>query len=108
MCVHVCQLLSHAPLLETPWTAAHQVPLSIGFSRQVYASGLPVPFPRDLPDPGLNPGLPHYRHIFYHLSHQGSPVDIWLEYSPALSPPGNVSLKEGKNSFSDLLTKLDC
>ena len=108
VCVQVCQLLSHVPLFETPWTTAHQAPLSIGFSTQVYSSGLSVPFPGDLPDLGLNPGLPHCRHIFYHLSHQGSPVDICLEYSPALSPPGNISLKKGKNSFSDLLTQLDC
>ena len=32
-------------LLETPWTAAHQAPLSIGFSRQEHWSGLPFPFP---------------------------------------------------------------
>ena len=37
----------------TPWTVAHQVPLSIGFPRQEYWSGLPVPSPGDLPDPGI-------------------------------------------------------
>ena len=43
-----------------------------GFSRQKYWSGLPCPPPRDLPNPGLNPGLPHCRKMLYHLSHQGS------------------------------------
>ena len=38
-----------------PWTAAHQAPLSTGFFRQEYWSGLPCP-PPDLPDPGIEPG----------------------------------------------------
>ena len=36
-----------------PWTAAHQIPLSMGFSRQEYCGGLPCPPPADLPDPGI-------------------------------------------------------
>ena len=41
--------------LVTPWTAARQAPLSMGFSRQEYWSGLPFPSPGDLPDPGIKP-----------------------------------------------------
>ena len=41
---------------RTPWTLAHLVPLSMGFSRQEYWSGLPFPSPGDLPDPGITPG----------------------------------------------------
>ena len=37
--------LSHVRLLVTPWTAAYQAPLSMGFSRQEYWSGLPLPSP---------------------------------------------------------------
>ena len=37
----------------TPWTIAHQAPLSMGFSRQEHWSGLPFPSPGDLPDPGI-------------------------------------------------------
>ena len=37
--------LSHVWLFATPWTAAHQAPLSMGFSRQEYWSGLPLPSP---------------------------------------------------------------
>ena len=44
--------------LETPRMVAHQAPLSIGFSRQEYWSGLPFPSPGDLPDPGTEPGSP--------------------------------------------------
>ena len=47
--------LSRVQLLATPWTVAHQAPLSMGFSRQAYWSGLPFPIPGDLPDPGMEP-----------------------------------------------------
>ena len=40
----------------TPWAVASQAPLSMGFSRQVYWSGLPFPSPGDLPDPEIEPG----------------------------------------------------
>ena len=46
---------SHAPLFATLWTVARQAPLSMGFSRQEYWSGLPFPPPGDLPDPGIEP-----------------------------------------------------
>ena len=46
------------PTLATPWTIAFQAPLSIGFSRQEYWSGLPFPSPGDLPDPGIEPRSP--------------------------------------------------
>ena len=43
----VCYLLSHVQLFETPWTAAHQAPPSMGFSRQEYWSGVPSPSPQN-------------------------------------------------------------
>ena len=43
---------------ETPWTVAHQAPLSMEFSRQKYWSGLPFLFPGDLLNPGMEPGSP--------------------------------------------------
>ena len=49
------------PTLGTPWTVARQAPLSMGFSRQEYWSGLPFPSPGDLPDPGIKPGSPALR-----------------------------------------------
>ena len=42
----------------TSWTVAHQAPLSMGFFRQEYWSGLPFPPPDDLPDPGIKPTSP--------------------------------------------------
>ena len=50
--------LSRVPLFVTPWTVAYQAPLSMGFSRQEYWSGLPFPFPGDLSDPGIEPSFP--------------------------------------------------
>ena len=44
--------------LVTPWTVARQAPLSLGFSRQEYWSGLPFPSPGDLPNPGIEPRSP--------------------------------------------------
>ena len=46
-------MLSHVQLSVTPWTVTRQAPLSVGFSRQEYWSGLPLPPPGDLPDPGI-------------------------------------------------------
>ena len=56
VCVCVCvYVLCHVWLFATPWTVAHQVLLSMGFSRQEYWSGLPCPPPGDLPEPGIKP-----------------------------------------------------
>ena len=48
--------LSHVRLYENPWTVAYPAPLSMGFSRQEYWSGLPFPSPGDLPKTGIEPG----------------------------------------------------
>ena len=50
--------LSLVRLFVTPWTVAYQAPSSMGFSRQEYWSGLPFPFPGDLPNPGIEPRSP--------------------------------------------------
>ena len=50
-----CSLVSDS---TSPWTVAYQAPLSMGFSRQGYRSGLPFPSPGDLPNPGIQPGSP--------------------------------------------------
>ena len=57
---HMCcaKLLQSCPTLCTPWTVTHQAPLSKGFSRQEYWSGLPCPSPGNLPNPGIEPVSP--------------------------------------------------
>ena len=61
----------------TPWTVAHQAPLSMGFPRQEYWSDLPFPPPEDLPNPGMEPASPVSPIVagrfFIPLSHLGSP-----------------------------------
>ena len=52
------KLLSRVRLFATPWTVAHQAPLSMGFSRQEYWSGLPFPSIWDLPSPRIEPRSP--------------------------------------------------
>ena len=56
-CEHACALrhFSRVRFFETPWTIARQVPLSMGFSRQGYLSGLSCPPLGDLPDPEIKP-----------------------------------------------------
>ena len=58
--MHVCALshFSCVWLFVTLWTVACQAPLSMGFSRQEYWSGLPYPAPGDLPDPVIEPESP--------------------------------------------------
>ena len=53
MYVHVLSCFSRVQLFVTPWTVAHQAPLSMRLSRQESWSGLPFPSLGDLPDPGI-------------------------------------------------------
>ena len=69
MRVHSKFLQFTTQLCATPWTVAHQAPLSMGFSRQQYWSGLPFPSPGDLPDPGSKPCLLHWQEYSLPLSH---------------------------------------
>ena len=64
-------------LLLTPWTVAHQAPLSMEFSREKFWSGLPFSSPGDLPNPGIKHSLLCCRQLLYHLSHQESPMLVW-------------------------------
>ena len=66
------QSLSCAQLFVTLWTVANQAPLSMGFPRQEYWSGLPFSPPRDLPDPEIKPTSPALQVDSLLLSHQGS------------------------------------
>ena len=67
---HVLSCFHRVRLFVTPWTVAHWVLLSMGFSRQEYWTGLPCPPPGDLPDPGTEPASPATPELqadcFYH------------------------------------------
>ena len=59
----------------TPWTA-YQAPLSMGFSRQEYWSGLPCPPPEDLPDPGMEPASPTLAGRFFTTEPPSKPITL--------------------------------
>ena len=78
------------PTLTTPWTEACQAPLSMGFSRQEYCSGLPLPSPGDLPDPGIETASPA-------LQADSLPTELWrihgiasIKYISPCFPGGSV------------------
>ena len=66
-------------LFVTPWTVACQAPLSMGFCRQEYWTGLPCCPPGDLPDPGIelmSPAAPALQADSLLLCHQGSFINV--------------------------------
>ena len=71
VCVLSCLVVSDS--FASPWTAALQDPLFMGFFRQEYRSGLPFPPPGDLADPGSKPEFPAWQADSLPLSHWGSP-----------------------------------
>ena len=73
MCASVLSHFSCVWLSATPGTVACQAPLSMGYSRQQYRSGLLCPPPGDLPDPGTEPVYPALQEDSLSLSHRGSP-----------------------------------
>ena len=80
----MCQVNSVVSDSATLWTVAHQAPLSLGFSRLEYWSGLPCPPTGDLPDPGIKPMspiAPALQTDSLLLSHWGSPQNghFWLK-----------------------------
>ena len=71
--------LTHVQLFASLWTVAQQPPLSMGFPRQEYWSGLPCPPPGDLPQPGIkltSSAAPALQEDSLPLSHQGSPTAL--------------------------------
>ena len=77
------KLLSRVRLFATPWTVAHQAPLSMGFSRQEYWSGLPFPSPGDLPIPGIEPMSPELQADALTSEPSGKPLmnTLWVTKS---------------------------
>ena len=76
VCMHA-QLLSRVQPFAILWTVAHQAPLSMGFPKQEYWSGLPFPPPgdgmrRDLPNPGIEPESPALDSLPLDSLHLGS------------------------------------
>ena len=73
-------MLSRVQLCATPWTVAHQAPLSMGFSRQEYWSGLTFPPPGDLLDPEDEPLSPALAGRFFTTEPPGNPAITTAEH----------------------------
>ena len=71
----------------TPWTVAGQVPLSMGFPRQKYWSGLPFPSLRELPDPGIKPAPPALAGGFFTNELPGEPSTNLLLFVKMIYKP---------------------
>ena len=84
------QLLSRVWLFAIPWTVACQASLSMEFPSQEYWRGLPFPFPRDLPNPGIKPASPALAGGFYFL-----PLSHWeRSFECAKSLPKKLKKKK--------------
>ena len=75
-CLTMCSAASVMSDSVALWTAAHQAPLSLGFSRQEYWAGLPFPSPGDLPHPGIEPVSPALAGIFFTTQPPGKPWEV--------------------------------
>ena len=77
-----------------PWTVAHHAPLSMGFPRQEYWSGLPFPPAGDLPDPGITHMSPALASRFFIAESPGKPIidGLWSESERASSSVMSSSL----------------
>ena len=80
----------HVQLFATPLTVACQAPLSMGFSRQGYWSGLPVLSPGDLPNPGIKPRCPELQADSLPSESPGKPQ----EYCSGLTLPSPGDLHD--------------
>ena len=71
-------LFSHYVMSDSAalWTVSQQAPLSTGFSRQEYWSGLPFPSPGDLPDPGIKSSFPALAGGFFTTGPPGKPKSL--------------------------------
>ena len=72
-CVCILSHSTRVQLFVTTWTVVLQAPLSMGFSRQEYWSGLPLPSPGDLPNPGIKPVSPALACGFFTAELPGKP-----------------------------------
>ena len=78
-------------LFATQWTVAHQAPLSMGFPRQEYWNGLPLPFPWDLLDPGIEPAFPALAGEFFTTEPSGNPCTCTVSGNSELNLNNNAS-----------------
>ena len=90
----------------TSWTVPHQAPLSMGFSRQEYWSGLAFPSPGNLPNPGVKPVSPSLAGRFFTTEPLGKPIIVHLQpiRKLALEGAAHISVCQRRSDF--ILTKI--
>ena len=90
-------LFSHVRLFRTPWAVAYQAPLSMGFSRQKYWSGLLFPSSGDLPNPGIKPRSPALHVDSLLFEPPGNPEDTGVSGLSLLQ--GNFPIQESNQGL---------
>ena len=104
VCYGIMKSLSRVQLFATPWSIAHQAPLSMGFSMQEYWSGLPLLSPEDLLNPGIEPSFPALVGWFFTPEPTGNPllsVHTWVKLNSQY-----VSVTLSNSTFSELFPQL--
>ena len=86
----------------TPWTVAGQPPVSLGFPRQEYCSGVPFPSPGDLPDPGMEPASPALAGKFLTIEPPEKPKKVFSETQNSYKN-SDLSLKKKKSVLGFLV-----
>jgi len=103
----LCVCTRSCPAPATPWTVAHQAPLSVEFSRQQYWSGLPFPTLGDFPDPGIEPkslASPALaRRILYLCTIWEAPMQCWWEYKLEAQHRDSLKIKKRTIIWSNKL-----
>ena len=82
--INYCLVTKLSDSFVTPWTVPFQDPLSMGFPRQEYWSGLPLPSPGDLPDPEIEPVFPELAGRFFTTELPGKPK-LLIQFSSVQS-----------------------
>ena len=103
-----------------PWTVACQAPLSMGFPRQEYLSGLPFPFPGNLPNTGIKPMSPELVDGFFPIEPPGKSKDfrrcsqslglffssfshVWVPCAVKMRPRDNIVNAGASNIFKNMV-----
>ena len=95
--MHSC-MLSHS-VVSNSLQPHKDNPLSMGFSRQEYWSGLPFPSPRDLPNPGIKPASPALAGRFFTIEPLGKPIFLYLFFF--IFKILGCAKQNGKSQFPD-------
>ena len=95
-------MVKPCPTLAMPWTIARQAPLSMGFLKQEYWSGLPFPSPGNLSDPGIKPTSPALQVVSY-ISGR-----FFTAEPPGKTKKNLITFLQSPSSFSKTQSRLKC